>query len=138
VGERKKKEHARARSPRQAQGEGGARVNSLSKSGPILVGTRLPFADLFCHFESVTDFMRGIFGTHNRLNFLDAKNPSGSFLYIRTVPARNRTQRKTPTTPQPPCCAAADATSSRSSACTGDRESRSPEPRAQRSCTGRG
>jgi hypothetical protein len=35
-------------------------------------------------------------------------------------------------------CAAVYAASSRSSACTGDRESRSPEPRPQRSCIGRG
>jgi hypothetical protein len=59
------------------------------------------------------------------------------YKYAR-VPARNRTQQKTHNTPRPACCAAAYATSSRSSACTGDRESRSPEPRPQRSCTGRG
>jgi hypothetical protein len=34
-----------------------------------------------CHFESVTDFTRGIFGTRNRLGFWDAKNPR--------VPAQN-------------------------------------------------
>jgi hypothetical protein len=43
------------------------RVNGPPKSGPILAGTWLPFADLFCHFESVIDFMRGIFGTCNQL-----------------------------------------------------------------------
>jgi hypothetical protein len=41
---------------------GFGRVNGPPKSGPILAGTRLPFADLFCHFESVTDFTRGILG----------------------------------------------------------------------------
>jgi hypothetical protein len=56
------------------------RVNGPPKSGPILTGMQLPFADLFCHFESVTDFTRGIFGTCNRLGFWDAKNHSGSFL----------------------------------------------------------
>jgi hypothetical protein len=56
------------------------RVNGPPKSGPILAETRLPFADLFCHFESITDFTRGIFGTRSRLGFWDAKNPSGSFL----------------------------------------------------------
>jgi hypothetical protein len=60
-----------------------------------------------------------------------------SYKYAR-VPVRNRTQQKTHNTPRPACCVAAYATSSRSSACTGDRESRSPEPRPQRSCTGRG
>jgi hypothetical protein len=54
-------------------------VNGPPKSGPILAGTR-SFADLFCHFESVTDFTRGILGTRNRLGFWDAKNPNGSFL----------------------------------------------------------
>jgi hypothetical protein len=34
----------------------------------------------YCHFESVTDFTRGILGTRNRLGFRDAKNPSGSSL----------------------------------------------------------
>jgi hypothetical protein len=60
-----------------------------------------------------------------------------SYKYARVL-ARNRTQQKTHNTPRPACCAAAYATSSRSSACTGDRESRSPEPHPQRSCTGRG
>jgi hypothetical protein len=32
-------------------------VNGPPKSGPIIAGTRLPFAGLICHFESVTDFM---------------------------------------------------------------------------------
>jgi hypothetical protein len=40
----------------------------------------VPLRLSFCHFESVTDFTRGIFGTRNRLGFWDAKNPSGSFL----------------------------------------------------------
>jgi hypothetical protein len=32
----------------------GAGTNGPLKSGPILAGTWFPFADLFCHFESVT------------------------------------------------------------------------------------
>jgi hypothetical protein len=60
-----------------------------------------------------------------------------SYKYAR-VSARNRTQQKAHNTPRPACCAAAYATSSRSSARTGDRESKSPDPRSQRSCTGRG
>jgi hypothetical protein len=108
VGERKKEEHTRALARLTGHGlrarARDMRVNGLPKSGPILAGTQLPFADLFCHFESVTDFMRkifetrnrlgfcrfvllsvtnftrGIFGTHNRLGFWDTKNPSGSIL----------------------------------------------------------
>jgi hypothetical protein len=53
------------------------------------------------------------------------------------VPARNRIQQTTHNTPRPACCTAVHATSSRSSACTGDRESKSPQPCPQRSCTGR-
>jgi hypothetical protein len=60
-----------------------------------------------------------------------------SYKYAR-VPAKNRTQQKTHNTPRSACCAAAYATSSRSLACTGDRESRSSEPHPQRSCTRRG
>jgi hypothetical protein len=75
VGERKKEEHARARLPRLVGPGSGTsmgferrarardvRVNGPPKSDPILAGMRIPFADLFCHFESVTDFTRGIFG----------------------------------------------------------------------------
>jgi hypothetical protein len=71
VGERKKEENTRTlaclagRSARARD----VRVNSPPKSGPILAGTRLLFADLFCHFESVTDFTRGILETHNRIGF---------------------------------------------------------------------
>jgi hypothetical protein len=86
VGERKKEENTRAlarlagpgRARARASSEG--RMNGPPKSGLILAGTRLPFADLFCHFESVTDFTHGIFRTRNRFGFWDAKNPSGSFL----------------------------------------------------------
>jgi hypothetical protein len=88
----------------------------------------------FCHFEFVTDIIRGIFGTHNRLGFWDA-NPS--YKYVR-VPDTEYTKHTTHNTSQLACCAAAYATSSCSSACTSDQESRSPEPRPQRSCTGRG
>jgi hypothetical protein len=66
-------------------------------------------ADSFCHFESVTDFTRGIFGTRNRLGFWDGKNPSGSPYKYAWVPAQNykrenlqRTTRLNPPT-APPC-----------------------------------
>jgi hypothetical protein len=39
------------------------------KSGPIFAGTQLPFADLFCHFESVTDITREILGLVTDLVF---------------------------------------------------------------------
>jgi hypothetical protein len=58
------------------------RVNGPSKSDATLAITRRSFADLFCHFESVTDFTRGILGTCNRLGFWDVKNPSGSVSVI--------------------------------------------------------
>jgi hypothetical protein len=84
VGERKKEEHTRALAHLAGLGlrakGAGAGVNGPPKSGPILAGTRLPFADLFCHFVSIMDFTRGILGTRNRLGFWDAKNSSGSFL----------------------------------------------------------
>jgi hypothetical protein len=60
-----------------------------------------------------------------------------SYKYAQVL-TRKRTQQKTHNTPRPACCAAAYATSSCSLACTGDRESRFPEPRPQRSCTERG
>ncbi|PVH62780.1 hypothetical protein PAHAL_3G396700 [Panicum hallii] len=107
------------------------------KSGPILAGTRLPFADLFCHFESVTDITHGILGLVTDLIFGTPKTlavPSYKYARVPDTEEYNRTHNA----PQPACCAAAYANSSRLSACTGDRESRSPEPRPQRSCTGRG
>jgi hypothetical protein len=110
VGERKKEEHARAHSPRRAGRRECAcdvRVNAPPKSGPILAGMRLPFADLFCHFESIMDFTRGIFRTHNRLGFWDAKNPSG-FLPINTHVSRRKKKYRRCTTrlelpATPPC-----------------------------------
>jgi hypothetical protein len=57
-----------------------AGVNGSPKFSPILAGTQLSFADLFYHFESVTDFTREILEICNRLGFWDAKNPSSSFL----------------------------------------------------------
>jgi hypothetical protein len=82
-----------------------------------------------------------IFGTRNRLGFWDAKTLTVLLINTRGCRHRekhNRRKSKTHNTPQPTCCAPACATSSRSSACTGDRESRSPEPHPQRFCTGRG
>jgi hypothetical protein len=128
------------------------RVNGLPKSDPILAGTRLPFTHLFCHFESVTDITCGILGCHfesimditreilglvTDLVFGTPKTLAVPSYKYAWVPARKNIQ-KTHNPPQPACCAAAYATSSRSSACTGDRESRSREPRPQRSCIGRG
>ncbi|PUZ46271.1 hypothetical protein GQ55_7G043900 [Panicum hallii var. hallii] len=108
------------------------------KSGPILAGTWLPFADLFCHLESVTDIMRGILELVTDLVFGTPKTLAvPSYKYARVLDTEDR-ERTTHLTPQPACCAAAYATSSCSSACTGDWESRSPEPRPQRSYTGRG
>ncbi|PUZ39551.1 hypothetical protein GQ55_9G328000 [Panicum hallii var. hallii] len=108
------------------------------KSGPILAGTRLPFADFFCHFESVTDITRGILGLVTDLVFGTPKTLAvPSYKYAR-VPDTEDTESTTRLTPQPSCCAAAYATSSRSSVCIGDRESRSPEPHPQRSYSGRG
>jgi hypothetical protein len=99
VGERKKEEHTRALARRAAPGSGFGRVNGSPKSGQILAGTRLPFADLCCHFESVTDFTRGILRLATDLVFGTPKTLAvPSYKYTR-VPARNGTQ-KTHTTPQ--------------------------------------
>jgi hypothetical protein len=114
------------------------RVNGSPKSGPIL-GERgfllqIYFATMNLLRISRAEFLRLVtdlvFGMPKTLAV-----PSNK--YAR-VPARKRTQQKTHNTPRPACCAAAYATSSRPSACTGDWESRSLEPRPQRSCTGRG
>jgi hypothetical protein len=142
---RGRRKNTRARSPRLASpglGEGLGRakgeVNGSPKSGPILAGTRFPFADLFCHFESVTDITRRILELVTDLVFGTPKTlVVPSYKYAR-VPARNRTQHTTHNTPRPACCAAAYAISSCSSACTGSWESRSPEPHPQRFCTGSG
>jgi hypothetical protein len=109
------------------------RVNGPPKSSPILAGTRLPFADLFCHFESVTNITRGILGLVTDLVFGTPKILAvPSYKYAR-VPAR-----KTYTEDAQHASTCRATSSSCSSACTGDRESRSLEPRPQRSCTGRG
>ncbi|PUZ77934.1 hypothetical protein GQ55_1G413200 [Panicum hallii var. hallii] len=108
------------------------------KLDPILAGTWFPFAHLFCQFESVTDITRGILGFVTDLIFGTPKILAVSSYKYTRVPDTGNIERTTHFTPQPACCAAAYATSSRSSACTGDRESRSPEPRPQQSCTGRG
>jgi hypothetical protein len=58
------------------------RERDVRVKGPE-IGCRKPIVPRqlpFCHFESVTDFTHGIFGTPNRLGFWDAKNSSGSFL----------------------------------------------------------
>ncbi|PVH31892.1 hypothetical protein PAHAL_9G254400 [Panicum hallii] len=108
------------------------------KSSPILAGTWLPFADLFCHFESVTDITRGILGLVTDLVFGTPKTlavPSYKYARVPDTEEYNRTHNA----PQLACCAAALVLpQSRSSTCAGDRESRYPEPRPQRSCTGRG
>jgi hypothetical protein len=113
------------------------RVNGPPKIRSNPCGNAASFADLFCHFESISDITRGILGLVTDLVFGTPKTLAvPSYEYAR-VPDTKDTERTTRLTPQPACCASY-ATSSRSSACTGDRESRSPEPRPQRSCTGRG
>jgi hypothetical protein len=96
VGERKKEEHTRTLARRAGPGRRArardVRVNCPPKSSPILAGTRLPFADLFCHFESVTDLTCGILGLVTDLVFGTLKTLTvPSYKYAR-VPARNRTQ----------------------------------------------
>jgi hypothetical protein len=94
---RGRRKNTRARSPRFAGPGFGRRarardVNGLPKSGPILTGTRLPFADLFCHFESVTDLTRGILGFVTDLVFGTPKTLAvRSYKYAR-LPARKRIQ----------------------------------------------
>jgi hypothetical protein len=133
---RRKKTRALARCA--GPGARDVRMNGPPNFGPILAGTRFPFAHLFCHFESVMDITRGILGLVTDLVFGTPKTLAvPSYKYARVPDTRN-IERTTRLTPQPACCTAAYATSSRSSACTGDRESRSPEPHPQRSCTGRG
>jgi hypothetical protein len=106
-------------------------VQSLRERGFLL---QICFATLNLLRISRAEFL----GLVIDLVFGTPKTPAvPSYKYAR-VPARNRVQQTTHNTPRPACCAAAYATSSRSSACTGDRESRSPKPHAQRSCTGRG
>ncbi|PVH47754.1 hypothetical protein PAHAL_4G143600 [Panicum hallii] len=95
-------------------------------------------SDLFCHFESITDITRGILGLITDLVFGTRKTLAVSSYKYAWLPDTEDTKRTTRLTPQPACCAAAYATSSRSSACTDNRESRSPKPRPQRSCTERG
>jgi hypothetical protein len=113
-------------------------VNGPPKSGPILAGTWLSFADLFCHFESVTDFTRGILGLITDLVFGMPKTLAvPSYKYARVLKEKIYTEDAQHASPQPACCTTTYAISSRSSACTGDRESRSSEPRPQRSCTER-
>jgi hypothetical protein len=75
VGERKKEKHTRALARLAGLGRRArdVRVNGPPKSGPILAGTRLPFADLFCHFESVTDFTQIYFATSNLLQISRAE-----------------------------------------------------------------
>jgi hypothetical protein len=98
VGERKKEEHVRARlsSPSRAQAwaSGEGRVNGSPKSGPILAGTWLPFADLFCHFESVTDLMRGILGLVTDLVFGTPKTLAVPPYKYARVPVRNMKNRR--------------------------------------------
>jgi hypothetical protein len=90
-------------------------VNGPPKSGPILTGTQLPFADLFCHFKSVTDLMRGILGLVTDLVFGTSKTLAVPYYKYARVPEKRYIQ-KTHNTPQPACCAPVYATSSRSSA----------------------
>jgi hypothetical protein len=113
---RRKKTRALARCA--GPGARDVRMNGPPNFGPILAGTRFPFAHLFCHFESVMDITRGILGLVTDLVFGTPKTLAvPSYKYAR-VPARNRTQQKTHNTPRPACCAAAYATSSCLSACT--------------------
>jgi hypothetical protein len=85
VGERKKEEHTRALARLAGPGLGEGRVNGPPKSGPILAGTRLPFAYLFCHFEFVTDFTCGILGLVTDLVFETLKTltvPSYKYAWV--------------------------------------------------------
>jgi hypothetical protein len=106
------------------------------KSDPILAGTWLPFADLFCHFESVTDITRGILGLITDLVFGMLKILAVPSYKYAHVPARKIHTEE----------------AQHASTCLLRRrvryfipfvgvhrrsESRSPEPHAQRSCTGR-
>jgi hypothetical protein len=135
MGERKKEKNTRARSPRRVKGARTRCACEWSAKNPVQCLRERGFFLHICFATSnFTDITRGILRLVTDLIFGTLKTVMfPSYKYAR-VPDTERTTRLTP---QPACCSAAYATSSRSSACTGDRESRSPEPHPQRTCTGR-